>query len=100
MAAARGAFDASLERARAEANPGWGERLQAGRDALGAYESWRRGDTPGAFQTLAVAQRSPGVLGDMGAVMRLWMGRIAAELWSDAPADHPFVREAREAVGA
>lgn len=150
VAAARGAFEASLERARTEANPGSGAWLQAGRDALGAYESWRGGDAPGAFQTLAGVQRGPGGWGDIGGVMRLWMGQIAAqegrgadagsyfvsleknamlgwygvllqarlhagagdaagatreygrflELWSEAPEEHPFVREARESVGA
>lgn len=149
LAAARAAYDAPLDSARSADEQGWMDWLVAGRDALGAYEAWRRGDAHGAFLTLSRIQESPAAWGDFAAMLRTWMGQIAVqegrtadalayfasleeftplgwygvllqarlleetgdtagaareyrrflELWSDAPEDHPFVREARGAVG-
>jgi tetratricopeptide (TPR) repeat protein len=140
----RAAFDAPLDSARAAGEDGWERWLTAGRDAVGGYQTWKRGDLRGAARSLAEIQRRPVSGRDFGALLRLWLGEIALEegrtadaleylvsleqyspfgwyavflaarahdragdagaarreydrfldLWSEAPADHPYMVEA------
>ncbi|HSG46252.1 MAG TPA: hypothetical protein VLA43_00430, partial [Longimicrobiales bacterium] len=79
LTAIRAAYDAPVDSARSANEQGWMDWLKAGQDALGAYEAWRRGDAHGAFLTVSRIQETPAAWGDFGAVLRTWMGQIAAQ---------------------